>query len=476
MSREPHLPEAFDGLDAAGRAPLSMASHSYDPWGVAQELDEELPIGNHRKVLWSILGLVIAAMAWAYIGEIDVVATAPGKVIPDGRVKVVQAAENAVVRALHTHEGQMVNEGDLLVELDPTVHKAEHDTTIEKLGLAKLDLERLQAELDNRPPQFDNEALPEWLELQHAMLAAKRSAHAAKVAEARSEWQQRRMREASAHATLGKLEKTVQTAREQEERVRPYVGEVMPRFDYQRLKDGLSVQEGDLTAQRSSVEAAKEDRIATEQRLKMIEQERRSALIAQINEKRALVAVLNSEQVKAGRLLSQKELRAPTTGQVQSLSVTTPGGVVTPAQVIATVVPLDAKLMVEAVLSNTDIGYVRVGQKVDLKIDTFPFQKYGTVPGTVTWISPDAEARAPGSTDPTELQVGSDSLKVPSKSGLMYRLRIKPDQPGVFVENELRQLSAGMTVQADIVTSNRRIYEFFLAPVIKHWNDGMKVR
>lgn len=475
MADRLHGPAAFDSI--SGRHVfISAPTHPYDPWAVAQEVDEELPLGNHRKVLWSILGLVIAAMAWAYVGEIDVVATAPGKVIPDGRVKVVQSTDSAVVRALHAREGQMVKEGDLLVELDPTVLKAEHDTTREKLTLAKLDMERLQAELESRPPQFDSAALPEWLDLQHAMLAARRSAHAAKVAEARSEWQQRLMREASAHASLGKLEKTVQTAREQEERVRPYIGEVMPRFDYQRLKDSLSVQEGDLTAQRSSVRAAKEDRIAAEQRLTMIEQERRSALIAQINEKRALVAVLHSEQIKAGRLLSQKELRAPTTGQVQSLSVSTPGGVVTPAQVIATVVPVDAELMVEAVLSNTDIGYVRVGQKVDLKIDTFPFQKYGTVPGTVAWISPDAEARAPGSVDPTELQAGHDSLKVPTKSGLMYKLRIKPDQPGVFVNNELRRMNVGMTVQADIVTSNRRIYEFFLAPVIKHWNDGMKVR
>ena len=446
-------------------------------WGAVLHLEESQPPSGHRFILWAILGLVAVLVAWASIGKIDVVATAPGKVVPDGKIKVLQAADSAIVRAIHVREGQIVKEGDLLIELDPTINAAEHRTISEKLILAQLEFERLKAELDDRRPQFGIPgALPEWIALQQAMLASQRSGHAARLAEARSEHQHRIMLEVGAKATVRKLEETFQSAREREERARPYVGMAIPRFEYLKLKDSLSNHESELASQRSAVEAAREERLAAGQRLRLIEEEYRSNLIAQINEKSALIAALKGEHAKAGQLLAQKELRAPADGQVQSLAITTTGGVVTPAQAIATIVPSGTPLIVEAVLSNADIGHVHPGQRVDIKIDTFPFQKYGTLSGSVAWISPDAEPRSPSGIDPTATQGPGEASSVPGKSGLMYRVRIKPDQPGLLFNGTLRPMAVGMTVQADIVTDSRRIVEFFLAPIMKHWDEGMKVR
>lgn len=446
-------------------------------WPQVIHTDNSGPPSGHRLVLWTLLGLVAVLIGWAAIGEIDVVATAPGKVIPEGRVKVLQAADSAIVRAIHVREGQIVREGDLLVELDPTINAAEHKTISEKLILAQLELERLKAELGSREPSLDIPgALPDLVALQHALLASQRASHAARVAQARSERQHRVMLEDAARATLRKLEETSATAREREERARAHVGQVVAHFDYLQLKDSLSNHLSELVKQRSALQAAHEERLAAEQRLRLIEAEHRSNLITQISEKSALIAALNGEKAKAIQLLAQKELRAPTDGQVQSLAITTTGGVVTSAQVIASIVPSDTLLVVEAVLSNADIGYVHLGQRVEIKVDTYPFQKYGTLSGSVAWISPDAESRSPASVDPTETQGQSNTVSVPGKSGLMYRVRIKPDQPGIVVKDSLRPIAVGMTVQADIVTDSRRVIDFFLAPIVKYWDEGMKVR
>jgi len=161
---------------------------------------------------------------------------------------------------------------------------------------------------------------------------------------------------------------------------------------------------------------------------------------------------------------------------VQNLSISTVGAVVTPAQTIATIVPGDTPLIVEAVLSNTDIGHVHTDQRVELKIDTYPFQKYGTLAGRVVWISPDAEPRMSGSPDPTEASGPNAPASVPGKSGLMYRIRIKPDHSALLTNAVTRPLAAGMTVQAEIITDRRRIIEFFLAPILKSLDEGLKVR
>lgn len=475
------MPTKVDRTPAA--APQVVQERSGTPqetvpgWEGITELGDALPSSGHGYALWAILGLVAALITWACLAEINVNATAPGKVVPEGKVKILQAADSATVRAIHVKEGQRVKTGDLLVELDPTINAVEQRTIDEKRIFLRLEVERIQAELDKRSPVFDVPgALPESILLQEALLASRRNAYAAKRAEASSTRHQRLMLEAGAEATLKKIETAFQTAREREERVRPYIGVAMPYFDYLKLKDNASNLESELAAQQNVVHAARQERLAAEQRLRLLEADHRSALMAQIHEKKALIAALTGELIKTGQLLAQKALRSPADGQVQYLSVNTNGGVVTPGQTVATIVPDDAQLVVEAVLSNEDIGHVRLGQAVDIKIDTFPFQKYGTLPGEVTWISPDAEPRSPAGIDPTETQKSGDISRVPGKSGLMYRIRIKPAQSALAFNDRKYPLTVGMTVQADIVTDRRRIIAFFLAPVVKHWDEGTKIR
>lgn len=189
---------------------------------------------------------------------------------------------------------------------------------------------------------------------------------------------------------------------------------------------------------------------------------------------------LKSDLDKSQQLNDLKTIRAPVSGYVQKVEVTTLGQVVTPAQNLVTIVPDGTPLIVEATLSNQDIGYAKVGQPVEVKVDTFPFQKYGALKGTLIWISPDAEDRNAASND-SDTRSGSatsnaNSNSLPNNAGYVYKVHIKPEQTTFIVDGKDTPIQAGMTVQADIITDHRRVIEFFLSPVTKYLDEGLKVR
>ncbi len=184
---------------------------------------------------------------------------------------------------------------------------------------------------------------------------------------------------------------------------------------------------------------------------------------------------------KSRELHELKWLRSPVDGWIQKVNVTTIGGVVNPAQSLVTIVPEGTPLIVEATLSNDDVGYVREGQSVELKVDTFPIQKYGTLKGTLVWVSPDAEEKStmangeengsPGNAPERAIQ------NVKSvKDGYVYKVHIRPEQSKFVLNGKSATLQAGMTVQADITTDKRRVIEFFLSPLLKYVDEGVTVR
>jgi hemolysin D len=187
---------------------------------------------------------------------------------------------------------------------------------------------------------------------------------------------------------------------------------------------------------------------------------------------------------KSKELHALKWLRAPVSGLVQKMDVTTLGQLVTPAQSLVTIVPDGMPLIVEATVSNEDIGYLKVGQPVEVKVDTFPFQHYGSLKGTLISISPDAEDKDAASRD-TDTRAGANSQQADSShdsgnnghnSGYVYKVHVRTETSHFVVEGEPRSIGAGMTVQADITMDLRRVIDFFLSPVVKYLDEGMKVR
>jgi hemolysin D len=447
------------------------------------EIQETPPSPVHRWVLWSIVGFAFAMICWAIVGRISIVATAPGKFIPDGRVKEVQPLESSIVKAIHVVEGQRVHAGDLLLELDPTLSAAELRADTDKYGFNQLEQARLGAELNDRRAQYPTEGQSaSRVALEERMRKARVAAHAVKLATARAAVEEKSAALAAAEATLQKYRETTAIAEERESSARPLVETgALSRVDYLQLKQDLAQNRNDLAAQVKTVLQARAAVDGAERAADQVSRDRVTDIYNDLDQRVTSEAALKGDLDKSQQLYALKWLRAPVNGLVQKVDVTTVGQVVNPAQSLVTIVPEGTPLVVEATISNEDIGYLKVGQPVEVKVDTFPFQKYGALRGALLSISPDAEDKAAASRDPdTRAGVASsDQLRndpANANAGYVYKVRIRTDQMRFIVDGDARPVQAGMTVQADITTDRRRVIEFFLSPVIKYVDEGLKVR
>ena len=193
----------------------------------------------------------------------------------------------------------------------------------------------------------------------------------------------------------------------------------------------------------------------TRQREALIAETRRVTL-DQLHEAEAKSTALDQELAKARDRDRDMRLVAPVAGTVQQLAVHTVGGVVTPAQPLLVVVPRENTLEVEAVLQNKDIGFVRVGQGAEVKIETFPFTKYGTIPGEIVAVS-------------------SDAIQ-DEKLGLFYAARVRLARTSLDVEGRRVNLSPGMAVTVEVKTGVRRVVEYFLSPLLQHQQESLRER
>ncbi len=446
------------------------------------EIQETPPSRSERRMLWVIVLALGVLLCWSIFGKMDIVATAPGKFIPDGRVKVIQPTETSVVKAIHVREGQHVKEGDLLIELDPALSEADLASASLTYQQNRLEQARLIAELKGSRPGYSKDASAESIALQEALREARLATYQTKLAAARAAIEERQSALGVAEAQLKKAEVTLQIAQERETKVAKLLEvNFISRMDYLKNLQELESAKHDLVAQQKTVEQQRHShRQAIEQR-NVIQRDWRSSVLADLDKEITAHPGLRRDKEKAERLNDLKTLRSPVNGYVQAVGVTTLGGVVTPAQSLVAIVPEDTPLFVEADLSNDDIGYVRVGQKVDIKVDTYPFQKYGILSGTLVWVSPDAGPRDGAANQGQDAKAangsGDSAGQQSNKSAYSYKVHVKPDlEARLVVGGQFAVLQAGMTVQADIMTDRRRVIEFLLSPIVKYMDEGLKVR
>jgi hemolysin D len=404
-----------------------------------------------RRTTWVLLVGLVATLAWLVLGRVDVVASAPGKIIPSGNVKIVQSAGSGVVRSIHVRDGDRVRKGQLLVELDPTLSGAELEQARKGLLTAELDVARNRAIADALAGRGLRFALPEGTAPDVA--ATQRQLIAAQLAEVEatisglSAGRSSSLSEAAAAAAQRrKLEATVP--------ILDHELEAMNRLDSKGYAPGLRLLE--LQRQRRGeagdrdVAAAQEARGFSDARklarqmAETREQARRIAL-ADLAKAEDEVTLRREEVTKAERKSVLQRLTAPADGTVQQLALHTIGGVVEPARSLMVIVPIQDGLEVEARVLNKDIGFVHEGERVAVKVEAFPFTRYGSVPGTVQSLSRDAVP------DP--------------KLGATFTARIRLDRSSIVVDGRPVSLTSGLGVVADIRTGSRRIISWLLSPV-----------
>jgi hemolysin D len=449
----------------------------------ALEIVEAPPSPIGRAIGLTIIALFCLALAWAAFGHIDIVASATGKVIPSGRTKVVQPFETGVVRAIHVRDGQAVKSGDVLIELDPTMNDAERDHLRSDLVAAQLDVARLSAALSEGPDPVANFNPPEGAS--PALVAMQRNFLMSQVAEIRAKLaaldRQRAQKEAeraTTAATIAKLDATIPLLAEKVD-VRKYLfnKELGSKLLYLSDLGDLTGQQQDLLVQKSRLNEADAAVAAITETRAQTEAEFRRTLSGELATATQKAAGLAQDVIKASQRTKYQALVAPADGVVQQLAVHTVGGVVTPAQALAVVVPADSRLEIEAMVSNRDIGFVHAGQDVEIKVDTFNFTRYGLLQGRVLSVSQDAIGRdKPQDKSNDRAQGAETATSEPKGQELVYSARVSLDRTHINVEEGPVNLSPGMAVTVEIKTGSRRIITYLLSPLLKYRQESLRER
>jgi hemolysin D len=441
----------------------------------ALEIVETPPSPIGRAIVYTVVAVFAAAIAWASIGTVDIVAMAPGKIIPSGRTKTIQPFETGVVRAIHVRDGQSVKTGDVLIELDPTMNAAELGHLKSDLVGAQLEAARLYAALSQDDPigafKPPADALGPLIEMQRRLLASQVAEQKAKLASTDGQIAQKEAERATIKASIQPLQERVDIRRIM------FSKELGSKLIYlQELQDLVGqqkevlVQESRLSESDSAIAALQEVRSKT-----VAEYEH--GLLDDLAKAEQKAAGLAQDVIKAEQRTSLQKLTAPVDGVVQQLAVHTIAGVVTPAQQLIVIVPAESQLEIEAMISNRDVGFVEAGQEAAIKIDTFNFTRYGLLHGTVLTVSNDAIQRdRPQDKQPDKPQTAEAGSSEPKGQELVYAARVSLDRARMQVEDKTVNLSPGMAITLEIKTGSRSILSYLLSPLVRYKHDSLRER
>jgi hemolysin D len=449
----------------------------------ALEIVETPPSPLGRATAFSIIGVFAVALAWASFGTVDIVAIAPGKLIPSGRTKTIQPFETGVVRSIKVHDGQAVKSGDVLIELDTTITAAELAHLKGDLLAAQLEVARAKAALAKaddplaafRPPA---DATPAQIEMHRRFLISQTAEQNAKLAAIDQQVKQKEAERATFAASMEKLKATLAPLQQRVEiRQQLFQKELGSKLTYlTEYQDYVGQQQEIVVQQSRSSEADAAISVLLETRGKAVAEYERGLFeaLAKAEEK---AAGLTQDVVKAEQRTSLQRLTAPIDGMVQQLAIHTVGGVVTPAQMLMLIVPTESRLEIEAMVSNRDIGFVEPGQDAAIKIDTFNFTRYGLVQGKVLSISQDAITRNKPQDRGNEATAGAETTSSePKGQELVYAARISIDRNQMDIENKRVNLSPGMAVTVEIKNGSRSIISYLLSPLARYKQESLRER
>jgi len=441
--------DALDNERARSRRVLRTEEADFLP--AALEVIERPVSPTARVTAWLLLGLLAVALLWLVLGQVDVVASAPGKLVPADDVKLIQPGAAGIVHAILVRDGQSVRAGQPLVEFDPTVSDADTAQASKALETAMLDAARLRAVLSavdgqglrfTPPAGTTPEVAATQLSLARAQLAEIQAAgrtHAADTQVAQAARAEAQIEAAKLTETLPLLDE--QIAANEKLLEKGYVSKLrVIEMRRQRLSAARDRDAALATARKAEAQIA-----VTGGNSSQSTAEARARVLADLAKAESDARLRKEELTKATKRSSLQRLVSPVDGTVTQLAVHTVGGVVEAAKPIMVIVPARGTLVAEVAIANKDVGFVGPGQPVALKIEAFPFTRYGAVQGRLEQISSDA--------------IQDD------KRGLIYTARVTLDRATIQRDGATVALTPGMAVTADIRTGRRSLASYLLSPI-----------
>ena len=411
-------------------------SHEFLP--IIAEIEEEPlnPLG--RTMFWILVALITLTVLWLFFGKANVVVSARGKIIPDGEIKILQPLETGVIKRINIKEDDFVRKGETLIEIDPSTTQPQLASLKANLDYINLERKRLDAAARGKRFNASND-----IEEQ-----TQQGLYQSSVADLNNQLKAKNAEISSINEEISNYQKQLKINMAKEQRMQD-VSDIIAKNDLEKVHT-------ENIDYRSKITELNHQKTQKQKEADYIRSNFKSQNYNELadRDKRATELDANIKEIEFRK--QQQNIVSPVDGYVNTLLVHTTGGVVTPAEKLVSVVPLNAPLVIKATVMNKDIGFIKEGMHVLVKVDTFDFQKYGMINGTVKKIAKDS--------------VDDEKL------GPVYDVYITPLNKTLMVEGRETSISTGMSLTAEIKVNKRRIIEFFIYPMIKYWNQAIQVR
>ncbi|KIC49512.1 hypothetical protein RA29_07350 [Tateyamaria sp. ANG-S1] len=417
-----------------------------------------------HATIWFTITVFVVIIAMAFIFKVEVVARGEGKVVPFSRVQVVQPEFDGKIAAIHTANGARVQRGDTLVAFDTTDAEAEANTVaaeMDRLVIERARIAALVAGIDSGLLDEDAatagviEAFDFAKHDDQVFHGEQRRLLLAEIADLQAAFNQFKARiEANSQSvavTQANINRVDAAIGIQDERLSVAQGllerEITSRASFLDIQEAFTAleKEREVYLRELQQKQTQEGAIWAERRSLIAGQ--RSRLLTRRSEIEARLATLTEQLVTAKRRIEAARLRAPLSGTVNEFQTYTIGAVVKSGADLLKVVPDDQTVEIEAAFSNSDIGFMEVGQRANINLDAYPSARFGFARGIVT-------------------DVAADSTEV-SEGVWAFAVRIRPEKNVLESGGQEFQIRPGMTAKVDVTTDKRRLISYFFAPIVE---------
>ncbi len=416
--------------------------------------------GWRRTALLVVLAIA-ALLVWANFAELEEVAVASGEVVPQGQVKVIQHLEGGIISQIFVAEGDTVEAGDLLLQLDRGISGSNRDEVQIELDSLILARARLVAESQDTElvfPVRESERRPELLQAERHTYEGHKLELQSSLSVLREQVRQRELDVKQNRSQLNSTKNNLALTLERFVMSEELLAEgLTPKIEHVKIKQEVEKLQGEMEELKSAIPRAEAS--ITEAKARLNEERQRATRVAleDLSDVQRRIAGAREKLNRATDQVVRTEISSPIAGVVQTMRHHTIGGVARSGEPLMEIVPTQERMVVEAKLGPTDIGYVRVGQNSVVKITTYDFSRYGGLDGHIVSISPDSHV---------DSNTGQSYFRVIAETDKNYL----GDNPGEL------PIAPGMEATLDIHTGSKTVMQYLLKPVVKVKSEAFRER
>jgi adhesin transport system membrane fusion protein len=414
-----------------------------------------------RLTIWGVIAFFVFLLTWAHFAVIDEVTKGDGKAIPSSRIQKIQNLEGGIVAQIYVKEGQIVEAGAPLIRLDDTRFSSNVGETEADRVAMELRVERLSAEVENRPLKITQEArksVPSQAANEESLYMSRRQQLADEIGGMQQQLVQRQQELREFSSKVEQYRSSLNLLRQEISMSEPLVarGAISP-VEVLRLRRSEVETRGMLDGTTLAVPRAQAAIGEVQRKIDETRGKFRSEALTQLNEARTDLAKTQATAKGLEDRVSRTMVTSPVRGIVKQVLVNTVGGVIQPGSDMVEIVPLDDSLLVEARIRPQDIAFLHPGQKAMIKFTAYDYTIYGGLEGTLE-------------------QIGADTVQDEEKKNTFYVIKLRTNKSHLGTDEKPLLIIPGMVASVDIITGKKSVLSYLLKPIIKSRAEALHER